>query len=124
MASLCALRRKDFDSVQQRAETVKEEPVRKLCQMRMWNSGAQVKTFKGSNYWSVEIQVQAGGAVARDLDSMHQVAGDMPTKDFPWYFNMCRLRPRGNKITRASAYIPTFKKKFNNRYLRGAMYVE
>ncbi|MHC4874531.1 MAG: DUF4838 domain-containing protein, partial [Planctomycetota bacterium] len=88
-----------------------------------WNSGVSIKTYKGKNFWSAEIQIPAAGAVARDLDPNHQVAGDLPTSDAPWYFNIGRQRPRkGNTVF--AAYVPAYKSRFDDRFLRATLIVK
>jgi Domain of unknown function (DUF4838) len=89
-----------------------------------WNSGATVKVHQGADFWSVEIQIPAGGAVARELDSNHLVAGEIPTQAAPWRFNMGRLRPRKDDKSPFSAYIPTLKSRFDDRFLRGSLVVK
>jgi tetratricopeptide (TPR) repeat protein len=38
MASLCALRRQDFEEAEQRADRIQEESLRILCRMRIWEA--------------------------------------------------------------------------------------
>ena len=88
-----------------------------------WNSGVSVKVHKGKDFWSAEIQVPAGGSVERELDPNLSIAGDLPTKDAPWYINLGRQRPRKNGSV-FSAYVPTLDKRFNDRFLRSSIIVK
>ena len=79
---------------------------------RRWSSGAEIATHKGDGYWSLEVRIPV---VEGDLpdDPNHDVVGRRPTRDFPWFFNVCRQRVRDNG-TELSAFSPTGKKHFHD----------
>lgn len=79
----------------------------------MWSASAQVATYKGDAYWSIELQLPAGGEQARELDPNSGVSGDKPQTDAPWYFNLCRQRVRG-KTTQTMAFSPTGRPHFHD----------
>lgn len=85
-----------------------------------WSSLATVATHRDEAGWSVEIQVPAAGADARDLDPEHGVAGERPREGAPWYFNMGRNRPRTEGVE-FSVFAPTGRQHFHYRFLWGQL---
>lgn len=71
-----------------------------------WTSGARVAVYRGDNFWSVEMRLPIAGEGARVLDPLKGIDGAQPKDLFPWYFNLCRQRVRGNAIER-TAFSPT-----------------
>jgi hypothetical protein len=61
----------------------------------LWTSGIQAATFAGDVYWSMELRVPAAGDQAETLDANIGISGRKPTAEYPWYFNLCRQRLRG-----------------------------
>lgn len=59
-----------------------------------WTSSATATAFRGDNYWSVEVRVPVAGPNAATIDPLNGLAGEKPTEDAPWYFNVCRQRKR------------------------------
>ncbi|MHC4873055.1 MAG: DUF4838 domain-containing protein [Planctomycetota bacterium] len=73
-----------------------------------WVSGAVIKTYRGKNFWSIEMKVPAAGDNQEELNALYGVSGPKPTPDTPWYFNLCRVRKR-DKDYEFSAFSPTGK---------------
>ncbi|MHC4871249.1 MAG: DUF4838 domain-containing protein [Planctomycetota bacterium] len=78
-----------------------------------WESSVKCAAFKGDKFWSVEIKIPALGANQDDLLPFYGVSGDKPTKKFPWYFNVCRIRHAGSKVETAT-FSPTETSGFHN----------
>lgn len=76
-----------------------------------WRSDAEIATHVGDDYWSVEMRLPITGDQQDIIDPLASVAGSLPTRNFPWYFNVCRQRPRGNGTER-TAFSPTGKNDF------------
>lgn len=83
-----------------------------------WSSEAEVATHRDETGWSVEIRLPVTGLDAAE-DPNHEVVGRKPTKEDPWYFNICRNRPRPTGGEQ-SAYSPTGKVHFHfvNKFAR------
>jgi len=81
-----------------------------------WNSQAEVKTHIGADSWTIEACIPV---IEKSNDPFHQVIGRRPLKSLPWYFNVCRQRPRA-KETELSAFSPTGGKGFHepNRFAK------
>jgi hypothetical protein len=77
-----------------------------------WESGVEVKTSIEEDHWTVEIRIPAAGAEQEKILPLQGVAGGKPTEAFPWYFNICRQRVRGNGFE-LSAFSPTGKDGFH-----------
>jgi len=77
-----------------------------------WGSGLKMATFQGKDYWTVEVRVPVAGASQEELNPDFGVSGDKPGKDSPWYFNVCRVRKRKDKME-LSAFSPTLAKHFH-----------
>jgi Domain of unknown function (DUF4838)/Carbohydrate family 9 binding domain-like len=74
-----------------------------------WNSQAEVKTHIADDSWTIEARIPV---IEKSNDPFHQVIGRRPLKSLPWYFNVCRQRPRA-KGSELSAFSPTGKKGFH-----------
>lgn len=61
----------------------------------LWSSGAEVATYRGDDYWSIELRLPVGEADG----SLNGIADGKPTADAPWYFNVCRQRHAGDDKT-------------------------
>lgn len=88
-----------------------------------WSSGASIATHRGENGWSVEMQLPAAGAEARELDHNHGIAGDRPGPDAPWYFNIGRSRPRGGE-QEFGTLVPTGDRHFHEPVMRAKLIVD
>ena len=78
----------------------------------LWSSGAEVATHVGDGYWSAEVRIPVVGAEESQLNPRFAVAGRLPTRNYPWYFNVCRqrFRPTGKEY---SAFSPTGETTFH-----------
>jgi hypothetical protein len=73
-----------------------------------WDSHAEVATQVGDGYWTVEMRIPVAGAEQVKILPLEQVAGNRPTEAFPWYFNLCRQRTRGEQ-QELTGFSPTGK---------------
>jgi hypothetical protein len=88
-----------------------------------WSSGAEAAGHITDDYWSVEVRIPVIAAVERDLDpNRNGIAGFRPTRQSPWYINVCRQRIRGDTAD-LYALSPTGKAKFHDRSKLGMFYV-
>ena len=76
-----------------------------------WTSGAEAAVHHGEDYWSVEIRVPLAGDDARLMDALAGIDGRLPSRNFPWYFNVVRQRVRDGEVERL-AYSPTGTDEF------------
>lgn len=88
-----------------------------------WSAGGTVVTHVGEGSWSVEIQLPAAGAEARELDHKYGISGDPPTADSPWYLNLGRQRPREGQKPFASL-VPSIERHFHHPVMRAKLIVE
>lgn len=68
-----------------------------------WSSEAEVGSFQGDGFWSLEIRIPF---TEDDADPLHMIVGTRPTTNLPWFFNICRQRPRPNG-REATMYSPS-----------------
>ena len=78
-----------------------------------WESHAQVATHIGDDYWTVEVRLPVAGRDRREVDPLDGLAGFKPTESFPWFFNICRQRVRGDEQIN-TAFSPTNEFGFHN----------
>lgn len=78
-------------------------------QIFRWDSQAEVATHIGEDYWTAEVRIPV---MASSNDPFHQVIGERPRNNLPWYFNVCRQRIRENG-RELSAFSPTGKAGFH-----------
>ena len=71
-----------------------------------WKSGIEVKAHRGKDEWTLELRIPPAGATAKEIDPDTGISGDKPTKEDPWYINVCRMRSRGED-KEVSAWSPT-----------------
>jgi hypothetical protein len=84
-----------------------------------WESGIESAVFKGEGFWSVETKIPALGGNQDNLLPFFGVSGDKPTKEMPWYFNVCRIRSkRINNGSEVSAFSPTETSGFHNNIMK------
>ena len=76
-----------------------------------WDSQAEVVTAQhpGEGCWTIEARIPV---IASSNDPFHQVIGSRPTKNLPWYFNICRKRA-GEHNLEVSAFSPTEEMNFH-----------
>jgi hypothetical protein len=78
----------------------------------LWVSHAEVATYRGKDFWSMEIRLPVAGELQEQLDPLNGIAGNLPSENNPWYFNVCRLRVRGSDHE-LTAFAPAGKKDFH-----------
>jgi hypothetical protein len=87
-----------------------------------WGAEADVFTQinKTEGYWTIEARVPFTPSTQ---DPLHEMIGPRPSKDNPWYFNICRQRVRdeGGEV---SAFSPTGERRFHNILKFGKLIVE
>lgn len=71
-----------------------------------WSAGAEIATFVGTDFWSVEMRLPVAGDMQAAVDALNGISGRKPAGTYPWYFNICRQRVRG-KSTERLAFSPT-----------------
>lgn len=70
-----------------------------------WSSNAEVGTHVGDGYWSVEVRLPVVSEGAAGMDHLNAMAGRMPTRAWPWHFNLGRVQVREDE-TLVMAYSP------------------
>jgi len=88
----------------------------------LWSSKAEFATHVDGDSWSIEIRIPVFPPTQEDSQPMLGVAGNKPTENAPWYFNVCR-QAFGEKGYEASVFSPTgagFQQplKFGKLYVR------
>ncbi|GEP43211.1 DUF4838 domain-containing protein [Brevifollis gellanilyticus] len=76
-----------------------------------WSAGAEIATHQEDGLWTVEIRLPVAGDMQAAVDALNGVSGRKPAGTYPWYFNICRQRVRGDVIER-QAFSPTQKSDF------------
>ena len=72
-----------------------------------WQSRAEVKTQRSADSWRVQIRIPVVGALEAQSDPNHRVAGERPTAQSPWYFNVGRYRVLDFKKPELQAFSAT-----------------
>ncbi len=80
----------------------------------VWDANMEVAAVKGKDFWSVEMRVPAMGESQEEILPDIGVAGDKPSREKPWYFNVCRIRRAGGS-SQLSAFTPTGEAGFHYR---------
>lgn len=62
-----------------------------------WSSGARAHAHIGEGYWSLEVRIPVDPTEEFDPDPDVGIIGAPPTDESPWFFNVCRLRIRGDE---------------------------
>ncbi|MEI6424766.1 MAG: carbohydrate-binding family 9-like protein, partial [Lentisphaerota bacterium] len=86
-----------------------------------WISGAQVATYIGEGYWSVEICIPVAGEAAASIDPLKGIAGKKPSATYPWYINVCRMRITADE-KELTAFSPTGKPNFHDSLKFGILW--
>ncbi|MFN2352698.1 MAG: hypothetical protein ABR497_12215, partial [Kiritimatiellia bacterium] len=66
---------------------------------QQWESLATVETERGDEQWRTIIRIPVVSTEKGAGDPIHNVVGDQPGKDNPWFFNVARVRPREDGIS-------------------------
>ncbi len=72
-----------------------------------WKSLADVKTERGPDSWRVRVRIPVVGVAEAQSDPRHRVAGQKPTSQAPWHFNLGRQRVLDFKKPELQAFSPT-----------------
>jgi hypothetical protein len=72
-----------------------------------WKSLAEIKTERGNDSWRIRLRIPVVGEPEAQSDPRHRVAGQKPTAQAPWYFNVGRLRVLDFKQHELQAFSPT-----------------
>jgi len=72
-----------------------------------WKSLAEVTTERGRDSWRVRLSIPVVGEAEAHSDPRHRMAGQKPTAQAPWYFNVGRLRVLDFKHPELQAFSPT-----------------
>lgn len=89
----------------------------------LWESSAQAVATVDENGWSVELRLPAGGDMIQIIDKLNGIAGDVPSAEKPWHFNVCRQRDRNGKMEH-TAFSPTGSTSFHDKLKFGKLTVE
>ena len=68
-----------------------------------WSSGVQVAVHRAEGFWSVEVRLPLATELQATVDAQSGIVGLLPSRTYPWYFNVCRQRVRDGK-TELSAF--------------------
>lgn len=79
----------------------------------LWSSNVQVVASQDDDGWQLEIKLPLYDELQRTVGPETGIAGDMPTVDRPWHFNVCRQRLR-NDSQHYSAFSPTGAMHFHD----------
>lgn len=60
-----------------------------------WNSMTEVDARRGEDYWRLKVRIPIMSVLEGAGDPLHNVVGDKPTAEAPWFFNVGRERVRG-----------------------------
>lgn len=72
-----------------------------------WKSLAEVTTKRNNDSWRVQLRIPVVGEAEAQSDPRHRVAGQKPTAQQPWYFNVGRQRVLDLKKPEPQAFSPT-----------------
>mgnify|MGYP000014695509 CR=1 FL=1 len=72
-----------------------------------WRSLAEVATERGHASWRVRLRIPVVRDAEAQSDPRHRLAGQKPTPQAPWYFNVGRLRVLGLQKPEEQAYSRT-----------------
>ena len=88
----------------------------------LWSSEAEVAAQIGEDAWTLEVRIPVHNDAAGEVDPLKGVSGRMPSRTYPWYFNVCRQRVRdeGNEL---SAFSPTGTTGFHETLKFGKLFV-
>lgn len=72
-----------------------------------WKSLAEVKTTRSSDSWHLRVKLPVVGQNEAASDPKHRIAGNKPTAESPWYFNLGRQRVADLPKKELQAFSPT-----------------
>lgn len=72
-----------------------------------WKSLAEAATEQARDTWRVRLRIPVVGDAEARADPRHRVAGQKPTAQAPWYFNVARLRVLDLQKPETQAFSPT-----------------
>lgn len=72
-----------------------------------WKSLAQVKTERGNDYWRLTVRIPVVSSDEGQADPNHRVAGNKPSRESPWFFNVGRNQDLGGGKVELQAFSPT-----------------
>ena len=78
----------------------------------LWTSGAEVAAHAAEDHWGIEVRLPIADENQAELDPLNGIAGRRPSATYPFYFNLCRQRVRGEQTER-SAFSPTAEETFH-----------
>ncbi|MCA1810061.1 MAG: hypothetical protein LC725_11540 [Lentisphaerae bacterium] len=87
-----------------------------------WSSMAEVQPERGADFWRVIVRIPVMDEAAGALDPLHNVVGDKPTPEAPWFIQVGRVRIRGFDKT-AYGFTATGK-TYHNRQKFGRLVIE
>jgi len=64
----------------------------------IWSSNAEVGVYRGDNAWTIEIRIPVASEDQANIDPNNGLAGRKPSNAYPWFFNVCRQRARGDRL--------------------------
>ncbi|MGM0601571.1 MAG: DUF4838 domain-containing protein, partial [Candidatus Rifleibacteriota bacterium] len=68
-----------------------------------WDSNAEAASYIGDGFWSAELRIPLVPAKEGAADPLHDVVyRRSPTKQWPWYFNIARIRVRDNNVQKSA----------------------
>lgn len=72
-----------------------------------WDCQAKVETERGDDFWRVVVRIPILSAQENQGDPFHYVVGPKPSEKNPWYFNVGRVRVRGELKKTPYSFQPT-----------------
>lgn len=74
---------------------------------RGWNSLAEVETVRGEDNWGVTVRLPIADEEAGQMDPNHNLVGNKPTAEEPWFLNIGRGRVRNIDDKQIYTFSPT-----------------
>lgn len=71
-----------------------------------WSSLVDVETERGDDFWRIELRFPIMDEASGVLDPLHNVVGEKPSMEAPWFIQVGRVRIRDLEKT-AYSFIPT-----------------
>jgi len=88
----------------------------------LWQSGVEAAAHVGEREWTLELRIPILKEADVGTPGAKGVVGRQPTRTYPWYFNVCRQRQRG-EARELTAFSPTGQPHFHDTLKFGVMYV-
>ncbi len=93
------------------------------AESEQWSSQAIVETTRSNDSWGLRVRIPIVNTEEGQGDPLHFVVGDPPTEAQPWYFNVGRVRVRG-ETKETFLFSPTFRGNFHQPARFGQLVVE